>query len=251
MDRIGKSLSLLLILIISLTIVETSSAQTIPKPSVPEFTLKYIEHPYDIPPTYGIDQYTGKTIVIKEGYHVQNKSIEVVVKNQPFDYSSQYLLFYNIRVKGHFGQEWSSLYNDKNYSFSAPYPKNHLQATKNSQYTVATVPVDQYPDDSYLDFQVEAVIMYEGQVRVYRDLYDFRGSLEQGYVVAEKSEWSNTQTINLGDGSVSVTTSPTPNPTPTPSVPEFSWLTILPLFIFLLSIAVIARFRKIQGITQR
>jgi hypothetical protein len=41
-----------------------------------------------------------------------------------------------------------------------------------------------------------------------------------------------------------------PNSTPTPTVPEFSWLTILPLFIFMLSIAVIVRFRKTWRITQ-
>jgi hypothetical protein len=44
--------------------------------------------------------------------------------------------------------------------------------------------------------------------------------------------------------------SPTQNPTPTPSIPEFSWLIILPLFIFVLSIAVIVRLRKNWRITQ-
>jgi hypothetical protein len=37
---------------------------------------------------------------------------------------------------------------------------------------------------------------------------------------------------------------------PTPSVPEFSWLTILPLFIFILSSAVIVRLKKTQIIAQ-
>jgi hypothetical protein len=35
-------------------------------------------------------------------------------------------------------------------------------------------------------------------------------------------------------------------PTPTPSVPEFSWLMTLPLFIITLSIAVIIRFRRLR-----
>ena len=38
--------------------------------------------------------------------------------------------------------------------------------------------------------------------------------------------------------------SPIPTPTPTPTVPEFSWLMILPLFIFILSTTVIVRLRK-------
>ncbi len=38
--------------------------------------------------------------------------------------------------------------------------------------------------------------------------------------------------------------SPSPSTTPTPTVPEFSWLMILPLFVFVLSIVVIDRLRK-------
>ncbi len=45
-------------------------------------------------------------------------------------------------------------------------------------------------------------------------------------------------------------TSHTALPTPTHSVPEFSWLMILPPFIFILSIAVIVRLRKTCRITQ-
>ena len=38
--------------------------------------------------------------------------------------------------------------------------------------------------------------------------------------------------------------------TPTPSVPEFSWLMILPMLIFMISVALIVRFRKTWRITQ-
>jgi len=41
------------------------------------------------------------------------------------------------------------------------------------------------------------------------------------------------------------TINPTPTPTPTPSVPEFSWLTILPLFLSILAIVVLFRKRKL------
>ena len=46
------------------------------------------------------------------------------------------------------------------------------------------------------------------------------------------------------------TAAATLSPTPTPTVPEFSWLTILPLFIFALSISTIVRLRKRLRITQ-
>ena len=44
--------------------------------------------------------------------------------------------------------------------------------------------------------------------------------------------------------------SPTSSPTPTLSILELSWLMILPLFIFTLSIAVVVRFRKTHRITR-
>jgi hypothetical protein len=45
-------------------------------------------------------------------------------------------------------------------------------------------------------------------------------------------------------------TSPTLSPTPTPTVPEFSWLAILPLFLFMLSIAVVFRHQKTSKLNQ-
>ena len=68
----------------SLVMVETAFAQSIPTPSVPEFTVKYVDNSYDVPPTYGTDQYTGQTIIIQDGYHVDNRSIQFIIKNQPF-----------------------------------------------------------------------------------------------------------------------------------------------------------------------
>jgi hypothetical protein len=41
-----------------------------------------------------------------------------------------------------------------------------------------------------------------------------------------------------------------PTPTPTPSVPEFSWLVILPLFLSMLSIAIIVGVRKSRNVTR-
>jgi hypothetical protein len=79
-------------------------AQTLP--SVPEFTLKFEAQPYDLPPTYGIDSYTGKNVTIAEGGHVENKSIVVTIKNQP----SSGDLYYNVRYKGHFEESWTELY---------------------------------------------------------------------------------------------------------------------------------------------
>lgn len=66
------------------TVQASADVSGIPKPSVPEFTLKYLDYSYDVPPTYGIDQYTGENVTVKYGYHVDNRSIEFTFKNQPF-----------------------------------------------------------------------------------------------------------------------------------------------------------------------
>ena len=135
MGSIGKGFSLLLVVILavsSLMMVESASAQSIPKPSVPEFTLKYVDNSYDVPPmtTSSTDPYTGKvTFTTIPGYHVENKSVEITIKNQPFtsylnENGSRVWLFYYVAVKGHF-ENWS-YHLDANYwlkqKLSESYP---------------------------------------------------------------------------------------------------------------------------------
>ena len=83
MRKIATLLVVLILTVSSLIMAKPACAST-PKPSVPEFTLKYVDHSYDVPPTYSTDPYTGKTVMTQAGYHVENKSIEVTIKNQPF-----------------------------------------------------------------------------------------------------------------------------------------------------------------------
>ena len=46
-----------------LGIVQASvDANDIPKPSIPEFTLKFEDNSYYVPPTYEINPYTGELI---------------------------------------------------------------------------------------------------------------------------------------------------------------------------------------------
>lgn len=71
----------------SLMATQALTVEDISKPFAPEFTVKTVAHPYDVPPktTTTIDQYTGKeTTITTPGYHAENKSIEVQIKNQPF-----------------------------------------------------------------------------------------------------------------------------------------------------------------------
>jgi len=197
--------------------VQAYTVDSISKPSVPEFTVKLADHsydvpPHDVPPTYGIDQYTGKNVTIQEGYHVENKSIEITIKNQPFtpynltkytvyyrdrdnfsriqssytyDESKTVNFYYNIEVKGHFGEDWKSV-----ESSSFTYEGRQSNVQYGSEYTIITVKADGYPADAVLDFRVQARIgyyyPYGPGVQVIG--YDFYG---------QESAWSNTQTITI------------------------------------------------------
>jgi len=92
------ALMLLTLLVLStFVMVKAVFAESIQAPYVPEFTVELVAHPYDVPPvtTTTIDQYSGEEIVTTiPGYHVENKSIEITIKNQPFTpftYSSEWL----------------------------------------------------------------------------------------------------------------------------------------------------------------
>jgi hypothetical protein len=235
MGSTNKGFSLLFVVFLavsSLMVVESAAAQSIPKPSVPEFNLKYVDHSYDMPPTYSTDQYTGKTIMTQAGYRVENKSIEVTIKNQPFipyrDANGNYLdLHYDIRWKGHFGDYWVDYNSSREYlmeSFSQFYD-NGLPKP-NSPFKVMTFSLGNNSDnsnygynirdisgDGQIDFQVQAFIGYYTRINVTvtnpAELQFTHGETPYYYsFTGQSSGWSNTQTITIGE-----TASNSPNPT--------------------------------------
>jgi hypothetical protein len=133
---------------------------SIPKPSVPEFTLTYANHSYYQQPTYTIDEYTGEQVIENEGGYIQNDSIEIISKNQPFtsqkDASGNYTsLYYNVRYKGHYGDQW------RTYPMVAS--EGYWEASQ-SDYTVVAFPnaqVGHFFTGNQMDFQVQALIGYE------------------------------------------------------------------------------------------
>ena len=67
-------------------------------------TLRYVDHSYDVPPktTSTTDPYTNETTTTTiPGYHVENKTVEAVIKN---NLGASY---YNFRYKGHYAEDWS------------------------------------------------------------------------------------------------------------------------------------------------
>jgi hypothetical protein len=224
MRKLATLLFTTVLVLSSLAVVGSAYAQSIPKPSVPEFTLKLVDNSYDVPPvpsttpTYTIDPYSGKQTVLTPGssaipgYHVENKTIELWIKNQ--QHSSK--VYFNVRTKGHFEENWTELYPPYNrlterYNFDgaiAPFLiYNPIQSDSN--YTALSFDGN-YEAGDQIDFQVKAITGHKSQYYagyyigsfVYNDYY------ESSIALDTESEWSQTQTLTM------------PTPSPSPSTPE-------------------------------
>jgi hypothetical protein len=206
MGNFGKSFSLLLVVILavsSLILVESASAQTIPKPSVPEFTSKLISPP-------------------AESQSV-NRTIELSIKNQPS--VSEYGFFYMTRARVN-GGNWSLLYTIDNVPGKSSGEYTTLSYPSDGpvveyQYYLGDRIENLFPGDK-VDFQVQAMI---GSIhRVYNPNHTSQLDMYPYVFTGETSDWSNTQTITIPATSISV------SPSPTPTIPEFPLLAIIALF---------------------
>jgi hypothetical protein len=205
MSKLVTFLFIAVLLLSGLVVVEAVSAQSVPTPSVPEFTVEFFDNSYDVPASYEIDSYTGENVTV-EGYHVENKTIQLTIKNQP--HSSSYDYYYNVRVKGHFSGIWHVLFS----SDDSP-------EMSGSEFTVITFSssgddvfrnidsVDfEAPSGGEVDFQVQAFVGYYES-----DYWGWSG----GWVFETvESSWSTTQTLAIPENQ---TQTPSPEPTPTPS----------------------------------
>jgi hypothetical protein len=193
----------------------TGKTESIPKPSVPEFTVALVSYPYEVAETTQIDPYTG-AVSTYPSYVAENRSIEITIKNQPFT-STQMAdgnwsrLYYNIRFKGHFYVgDWSYYPVHPNSVGDGGYI-----TASNSDYTIISLPkylsLEGQPNGSQIDFQVQALIGYDEAI------YRIAGNTGElalfgMYFTGEASNWSNTQTITLGDSSSTTTYSSSPLP---------------------------------------
>ncbi len=185
--------------------IESAYAQLIPKPSVPEFTVKYNNSV-----TNTTDPFTGINI------------IQIAIRNQPFEYSYNgtiYQLYYNFRTKPHLGEgNWTERYSIEQRQ-SAPYsfskyldPATPLQTS--SDFTVITYALSEiagFPSEGDMDIQVQAVVGHNSEVYV-SDLRFAPGQYEPAIAFDMQGDWSSTQTPIIPRNPISTST-------PTTSVP--------------------------------
>jgi hypothetical protein len=180
---------------LSVLAVPPVTAQAGYKPSAPQISsIKSVDSSYDVPPSSTTDPYTGVTTTYP-GYRVNQMSIEVTIKNQPFtpyidesekhpvygQNGKEFNLYYQVEVKGRFGENWRTFDNAYNVVQS------------NSGYTVVSGVAD-YVAGSQLDFRAKAMIGYK-----YNTVYDsaFVPGPVWGVGITEQSDWSKVQTFTI------------------------------------------------------
>lgn len=234
MNRISKASALLLTIIITLSCmalltVKPTNAESVPTPSVPDFSLKAVDASYDVPTTHSIDPYTGQDIT-HQGYHVSKTNLVMTIQNQPSVYQYNGSFLYNVRVKGHYQENWTQLYlNDQIPLADASSAQTVLimgSLDGNSLALIGTSTV--IPYRGMEDFQVQAMIGGFFKAGLFGHT-EFSG---------ESSDWSDTQTLTVGESVSSVLT-------PSPTLPELPWLVIVPLLLSVFALAVVLRHRKI------
>jgi hypothetical protein len=197
-----KSIPILFIIILVAPLLTASAnAQTISKPTTPEVTIKLADHSYDVAPitSYSTNPYNNKTTATTlPGYHVQNYTIDLTIKNQPFpatiDGNTSYLL-YDVRTKGHYAQEWIE---------NNPAVHNAVQSI--SKNTTISFPAN-YAVGDEVEFQVRAILAYGYNFSLCASfpVYSY------DYINVALSDWSPTQTFTMPDTSnLAATQSPTP-----------------------------------------
>ena len=237
----------------SIMMIQSVSAQSIPKPSAPEFTVSFVDRSYTVPitATQTTDPFTGEQVTqTSGGEYVKNQTVDIKIRKPPL--TSATLpngtvanLYYTVRTKGHFYDywptapvnRWSSTFENGD-SFTRAFAST-------SDYTVVTLVIgspnaiimgyaDVYiPPEGQEDFQVEASFGYQYTI------YDFLYPTGTDFVSYADSGWSNTQTVKLGE---------TSSVSPTPTVPEFPIIAILPiLFIIPLAATVLLRKKKVDA----
>ena len=122
-------------------------------PSVPEFTVKQVDHSHTLPATTTstTDSYTGKTTTTTiPSQYIKNFTLDITIKNQAFPTTingNASILYYNVQTKGHFGGNWTQVFTKS-------------QAQSNSEFTFLSIPASGYPVSGEIDVQVEAAIGY-------------------------------------------------------------------------------------------
>lgn len=198
-----------LLLIVVLTMLSLIMVKPVLAQAGPAFTVVYADNSYDVPASTSIDPYTGEPVQ-NPVQHVENRTLQFTIKNGPPP--NRGYLYYVIRMKGSFSDNWSNI--------------SRSRATSDSEYTVLLFSSAgeegklyhggsgfYFPYEGQVDFQVQAQAWGEVMGEMTPGIPFGGGSIT---TLFSASDWSNTQTINIDESQTPIT-SPETTPTPTPN----------------------------------
>jgi hypothetical protein len=205
-NKFAKCILIMVFLVSNMAMVAVCAETPAVKPSVPEFTLEVVDFSYDVPPHNETDHYTGEVRTIP-GYHVENKTIKLSVKNQPTNFTVggvTYQTYYMIKKAPHFYTDWiqtgstKTLQENPEGSF-AEYIKD-CPRQSDSEYTVFYYSDDWEPN-AQIDFQVQALRGHDSQAWSPPCIPPIGGYWGAEYYPAialdESSGWSDVQTATI------------------------------------------------------
>ncbi len=171
---------------------DTAQQSSVPTPSIPQFTLKYVDDSYDVPSNIytTTDPYTNQTTTtVVPGYRVTKFDINVTIKNQPFPSTingNTTNLYYAAQYKGHY-ENWTD------FSLVGEVIFSTLPVQSSSDYTAISYSAKLFPSNGEVDFRVKAILGYK--YSYYNNEHIF--PIQATAYVFQASDWSNTQTITL------------------------------------------------------
>jgi len=169
----------------------TPNIDAINKLPVPEFSVRLVEGPYDVPSSYVISL-SGKNFTIP-GVHIAKRAVVITIKNPPFtpyhDVNSGWNIsfYYNVRMKLHSAENWTTLNSAED-----------LPLRTDSQYTTLVISPDpsSYTIGAQVDFQVIAMEGYVHRAATIIHSGDY--TIFYPYVfTGQTSDWSSTQTVTI------------------------------------------------------
>lgn len=175
-----------------------SSVAKLPAPELVSVT--YEDHSYTVPASTSIDPFTGKTVE-NPVYRVDDRKLTIVINKKNVD-TTDSRVYYKLRMKGSFSNEWSVIVGQ--VAPSSDSPLTTLVFTSFPQHYEGTEGKLTYTEGSgtfYLPFEGKA----DFQVSVEKwGIKIIPGSLIPGTssytnVLVAESDWSNIKTINMGN----------------------------------------------------
>ena len=233
------------LLVLSITVTNVGA---VPKPSVPQFSVKFIDNSYNVPPTQTIEPYTGKTTT-QPSHTVKEGRTDVTITNlpsTPHKTSEGYEcnLYYRVQYKGHYEKEWFP-FSYMNYGIAGDYYAYFVKSSED-KYTVVSLSFNDFntpPSGAQLDLRIQALYAYHDPSTI-----NHMNLVHEALLVeATSGDWSKIQTITINYGAVtpmpsqtiitlpenSITTPPTDAP------PPLTLLSLLTSTSFLLGVIVL------------